>query len=214
MRGRPLLPTALLPRCNVRQTSGTPRLFSYSLLLRAAMTRRKDAMAEHGVWYYAAAGHEEEALPKLRAETWRAMEDALLQGHTRAIGGVRLIPPLLNMPHHTATKSHLTTTHHTLTTSPHPPHLTLPHITTLHTTHLDALNHNASPHLAAPHLRNSHHLTSLPCISTHCLTPPHLNSSPHIASHHLTPPRLSTPSHRTSTQYHTPHMSLKSLVPA
>ena len=51
------------------------------------MSRRKDIIEEHGVWYYAAEGHEEAALPALRAETWRAMEDALSQGLTRAIGG-------------------------------------------------------------------------------------------------------------------------------
>eukprot|EP00966_Prymnesium_polylepis_P194254 4503278-Prymnesium_polylepis.1 len=50
------------------------------------MSRRKDEIAEHGPFHYAAAGHEEAALPALRAETWRAMEDALAQGLTRAIG--------------------------------------------------------------------------------------------------------------------------------
>jgi len=50
------------------------------------MNRRKDEIAAHGPFHYAAAGHEEDALPALRAETWRAMEDALEQGLTRAIG--------------------------------------------------------------------------------------------------------------------------------
>mmetsp|Transcript_33937 Transcript_33937/g.77796 ORF Transcript_33937/g.77796 Transcript_33937/m.77796 type:complete len:359 (-) Transcript_33937:305-1381(-) len=50
------------------------------------MSRRKDEMAANGVWHYAAAGHERESLPALRAETWRAMEDALAQGLARSIG--------------------------------------------------------------------------------------------------------------------------------
>jgi len=52
----------------------------------STMNRRKDEIAEHGPWYYAAPGHEQEALPALRAETWRAMEEALLSGKARSIG--------------------------------------------------------------------------------------------------------------------------------
>ena len=48
------------------------------------MNRRKDAMAEHGPWHYAA--HSKEDIPKLRSETWRAMEDAFKSGKVKAIG--------------------------------------------------------------------------------------------------------------------------------
>ena len=52
----------------------------------STMSRRKDQIEEHGAFHYAAAGHEEENLPALRAETWRAMEEALARGQARAIG--------------------------------------------------------------------------------------------------------------------------------
>ena len=48
------------------------------------MSRRKDLMAEHGPWHYAV--HSEKEIPKLRAETWRAMEDAVKSGKVKAIG--------------------------------------------------------------------------------------------------------------------------------
>jgi diketogulonate reductase-like aldo/keto reductase len=48
------------------------------------MNRRKDEIAKHGPWHYAA--HNAEEIPAVRAETWRAMEDALKSGKVRAIG--------------------------------------------------------------------------------------------------------------------------------
>jgi diketogulonate reductase-like aldo/keto reductase len=48
------------------------------------MTRRKDTIAEHGPWHYAA--HSKEDIPQLRSETWRAMEDAAKAGKVKAIG--------------------------------------------------------------------------------------------------------------------------------
>lgn len=48
------------------------------------MSRRKDLIAEHGKWYYAV--HSEKEIPRLRAETWRAMEDAVKSGKVKAIG--------------------------------------------------------------------------------------------------------------------------------
>ena len=49
-----------------------------------SMNRRKDLIADHGPWYYAV--HSENEIPKLRAETWRAMEDSVKSGKVRAIG--------------------------------------------------------------------------------------------------------------------------------
>ena len=48
------------------------------------MNRRNDLIAEHGLWHYAV--HSEKEIPKLRAETWRAMEDAVKNGKVKAIG--------------------------------------------------------------------------------------------------------------------------------
>ena len=48
------------------------------------MSRRKDLIAEHGPWYYAV--HSEKEIPQKRAETWRAMEDAVKCGKVKAIG--------------------------------------------------------------------------------------------------------------------------------
>lgn len=48
------------------------------------MSRRNDVLAEKGPWHYAS--HAEEDMPRLRSETWRAMEDAMMQGKLRAIG--------------------------------------------------------------------------------------------------------------------------------
>ena len=50
------------------------------------MNRRKDAIEEHGPWHYAAEGHGEDDIAALRAETWRAMEEALRSGKARSIG--------------------------------------------------------------------------------------------------------------------------------
>ena len=50
------------------------------------MNRRNDEIAAHGAWHYAAEGHGKEDIAALRAETWRAMEDAQRRGLTRAIG--------------------------------------------------------------------------------------------------------------------------------
>ena len=52
----------------------------------STMNRRKDLIEAHGRWHYAAEGMDEGAMPALRAETWRAMEDALAEGKARAIG--------------------------------------------------------------------------------------------------------------------------------
>lgn len=49
-----------------------------------SMSRRKDLIADHGPWYYAV--HTEKEIPQLRAETWRAMEDAVRSGKVKAIG--------------------------------------------------------------------------------------------------------------------------------
>jgi diketogulonate reductase-like aldo/keto reductase len=48
------------------------------------MNRRNDEMANHGKWHYAV--HSQEELPSIRAETWRAMEDAYKSGKVKAIG--------------------------------------------------------------------------------------------------------------------------------
>jgi diketogulonate reductase-like aldo/keto reductase len=48
------------------------------------MNRRKDEIAQHGPWHYAT--HQPEEMPALRAETWRAMEDAVKSGRVKAIG--------------------------------------------------------------------------------------------------------------------------------
>ena len=52
----------------------------------STMNRRKDLIEAHGRWHYAAEGMDEGAMPALRAETWRAMEDALAEGKARSIG--------------------------------------------------------------------------------------------------------------------------------
>ncbi|OEU18852.1 Aldo/keto reductase [Fragilariopsis cylindrus CCMP1102] len=48
------------------------------------MNRRKDLIAEHGPWHYAV--HFKDELPKIRAETYRAMEDAVKSGKVKSIG--------------------------------------------------------------------------------------------------------------------------------
>lgn len=48
------------------------------------MSRRKDLIEKHGPWHYAV--HSERDMPRIRAETWRAMEDAVRSGQARAIG--------------------------------------------------------------------------------------------------------------------------------
>eukprot|EP00548_Thalassiothrix_antarctica_P009504 CAMPEP_0194156258 /NCGR_PEP_ID=MMETSP0152-20130528/67649_1 /TAXON_ID=1049557 /ORGANISM="Thalassiothrix antarctica, Strain L6-D1" /LENGTH=165 /DNA_ID=CAMNT_0038863801 /DNA_START=70 /DNA_END=564 /DNA_ORIENTATION=- len=48
------------------------------------MNRRKDVLEEEGPWAYAKIPKEN--MMKTRAETWRAMEDALKQGKVKAIG--------------------------------------------------------------------------------------------------------------------------------
>ena len=52
----------------------------------STMNRRNDELAAHGPWHYAVAGHGRDEIAALRAETWRAMEDALDKGQCRAIG--------------------------------------------------------------------------------------------------------------------------------
>jgi diketogulonate reductase-like aldo/keto reductase len=46
--------------------------------------RKKDEIDKYGSWHYAATSQED--MVNVRAETWRAMEDALKQGKVRAIG--------------------------------------------------------------------------------------------------------------------------------
>ncbi|VEU33897.1 unnamed protein product [Pseudo-nitzschia multistriata] len=48
------------------------------------MNRRKDLIKEYGPWHYAV--HSEKDMPRIRAETWRAMEDAMKSGKVKAIG--------------------------------------------------------------------------------------------------------------------------------
>jgi diketogulonate reductase-like aldo/keto reductase len=48
------------------------------------MNRKKSEMETHGKWHYAA--HKQQDMVSIRAETWRAMEDALRKGKVRAIG--------------------------------------------------------------------------------------------------------------------------------
>ncbi len=51
-----------------------------------SMAREASQIEEHGAWHYAADGMGEHEMPSLRAETWRAMEEALQSGRARAIG--------------------------------------------------------------------------------------------------------------------------------
>lgn len=48
------------------------------------MGRRKDLIEKYGPWHYAV--HSEEEMPQIRAQTWRAMEDAVRGGKVKAIG--------------------------------------------------------------------------------------------------------------------------------
>ena len=50
------------------------------------MSRKKSILETEGPWHYALEGHDAASLPALRAETWRAMEDALAEGKVKAIG--------------------------------------------------------------------------------------------------------------------------------
>ena len=50
----------------------------------STMNREKDVLKEHGPWAYATTTAED--LPRLRAETWRAMEDLRNEGVIREIG--------------------------------------------------------------------------------------------------------------------------------
>jgi len=50
------------------------------------MNRKTSELEANGPWHYAAAGHGPAEIAALRAETWRAMEDALRAGKARAIG--------------------------------------------------------------------------------------------------------------------------------
>ena len=52
------------------------------------MNRRNDEIAAHGAWHYALEGHGKEEIAALRAETWRAMEEAKRLGLTRASAGL------------------------------------------------------------------------------------------------------------------------------
>ncbi len=49
------------------------------------MNRKTDEIAAHGRWHYALEGHGEDEIAALRAETWRAMEEALRTGKARSI---------------------------------------------------------------------------------------------------------------------------------
>ena len=50
----------------------------------STMNRRNDMIQQHGPWYYAV--QEEQSMPHIRSETWRAMEDAYFSGKVHAIG--------------------------------------------------------------------------------------------------------------------------------
>lgn len=50
----------------------------------STMNRRNDVLEEQGPWAYATT--KEDDMVKVRAETWRAMEDALKEGKVKAIG--------------------------------------------------------------------------------------------------------------------------------
>mmetsp|Transcript_26785 Transcript_26785/g.63874 ORF Transcript_26785/g.63874 Transcript_26785/m.63874 type:complete len:502 (+) Transcript_26785:36-1541(+) len=50
----------------------------------STMNRKNSEIEKHGPWHYAT--HSKEEMPNLRAETWRAMEDALINDQVRAIG--------------------------------------------------------------------------------------------------------------------------------
>lgn len=51
----------------------------------STMNRRNDQLAEHGPWHYAAEGQGKDEIQALRAETWRAMEEALRTGKARSL---------------------------------------------------------------------------------------------------------------------------------
>ena len=68
------------------------------------MNRKNDEIAEHGAWHYALDGHGKDEIAALRAETWRAMEEAKRRGMTReAAAGLEASPPsralILSDPH-------------------------------------------------------------------------------------------------------------------
>lgn len=52
----------------------------------STMNRRNDELEKYGPWHYALDGHGQEQIAALRAETWRAMEEALRVGKARSIG--------------------------------------------------------------------------------------------------------------------------------
>jgi diketogulonate reductase-like aldo/keto reductase len=52
----------------------------------STMNRKTSELQAHGPWVYAAEGHGQDEITALRAETWRAMEEALRVGKARAIG--------------------------------------------------------------------------------------------------------------------------------
>lgn len=68
----------------------------------STMSRRKDDIAKYGPWHYAI--HSKEDMPHLRAETWRAMEDAVAAGKVRAIGVANFSIQHLERLKQTATK--------------------------------------------------------------------------------------------------------------
>lgn len=65
------------------------------------VNRKNDEMAKHGKWHYAV--HSQEDLPFIRAETWRAMEDAYKSGKVKAIGVCNFTIPHLERLKQTAT---------------------------------------------------------------------------------------------------------------
>ena len=50
----------------------------------STMNRKNDELEAHGPWHYALPGHGKDEIKALRAETWRAMEDALRSGKARS----------------------------------------------------------------------------------------------------------------------------------
>jgi diketogulonate reductase-like aldo/keto reductase len=51
----------------------------------STMSRSNEALETHGPWHYALEGHGQDEIVALRAETWRAMEEALRRGQARSI---------------------------------------------------------------------------------------------------------------------------------
>ena len=65
------------------------------------MNRKKDDIAKYGLWHYAVQSQQD--IPQIRAETWRAMEDAMKQGKVKSIGVCNFTVDHLKLLKQTAT---------------------------------------------------------------------------------------------------------------